>query len=163
MNITTMLHRYSDISLKNVLENHKFAIVSIPKLDIDVIEDLSPLLYPFEYAKSVCEVMNNFIEDDEEPLFTKFSLYTPSLDTDKAIIKLSFIEEESTEFEIEIETVEEIIAALENQLKPSLAAPLNYKTKNDIYIVQPNQKRFWTVETGREDANELINQILCEI
>ena len=40
---------------------------------------------------------------------------------------------------------------------------LNYKTGNEIFIVRPNQKRFWTQSMAIEDASELILEILNEV
>ena len=37
---------------------------------------------------------------------------------------------------------------------------LNYKTGNDIYIIRPNQRRFWSQSMALEDASELILEIL---
>ena len=40
---------------------------------------------------------------------------------------------------------------------------LNYKTGNEIFIVRPNQRRFWTQSMAIEDAAELILEILNEV
>jgi hypothetical protein len=40
---------------------------------------------------------------------------------------------------------------------------LNYKTDNDIYIIRPNQRRFWSQSMALEDASELILEILNDI
>ena len=40
---------------------------------------------------------------------------------------------------------------------------LNYKTGNEIFIVRPNQRRFWTQSMAIEDASELILEILNEV
>ena len=37
---------------------------------------------------------------------------------------------------------------------------LNYKTGDDIYIIRPNQRRFWSKSMALEDASELILEIL---
>ena len=37
---------------------------------------------------------------------------------------------------------------------------LNYKTGNDIYLIRPNQRRFWSQSMALEDASELILEIL---
>jgi len=37
---------------------------------------------------------------------------------------------------------------------------LNYKTGDDIYIIRPNQRRFWSQSMALEDASELILEIL---
>lgn len=40
---------------------------------------------------------------------------------------------------------------------------LNYKKGNDIYIIRPNQRRFWSKSMALDDASELILEILNEI
>ena len=37
---------------------------------------------------------------------------------------------------------------------------MNYKTGDDIYIIRPNQRRFWSQSVALEDASELILEIL---
>jgi hypothetical protein len=37
---------------------------------------------------------------------------------------------------------------------------VNYYNGNDIYIIRPNQRRFWTRTMAMEDASELILEIL---
>jgi len=37
---------------------------------------------------------------------------------------------------------------------------LNYKRGDDIYIIRPNQRRFWSKSMALEDATELILEIL---
>jgi hypothetical protein len=37
---------------------------------------------------------------------------------------------------------------------------LNYKAGDDIYIIRPNQRRFWSQSMAFEDASDLILEIL---
>ena len=37
---------------------------------------------------------------------------------------------------------------------------INYKVDNDIYIIRPNQRRFWSKSMALEDASELILELL---
>ena len=37
---------------------------------------------------------------------------------------------------------------------------LNYYDGDDIYIIRPNQRRFWSNGAALEDATDLINEIL---
>lgn len=37
---------------------------------------------------------------------------------------------------------------------------LNFKIDNDIYMVRPNQRRFWSQSMALEDSSELIVEIL---
>ena len=37
---------------------------------------------------------------------------------------------------------------------------LNYKKGNDIYIIRPNQRRFWSQSMALEDSSELIMEML---
>jgi len=39
---------------------------------------------------------------------------------------------------------------------------LNYKDGDDVFLVRPNQRRFWTQTMAMEDASELILEILNE-
>ncbi len=45
----------------------------------------------------------------------------------------------------------------------SLEKKLNYSIGNDIYIIRPNQRRFWSKSMALEDASELINEILTGV
>ena len=84
------------------------------------------------------------------------------------ITKVAF---EDSEREVSISSVDihDILRDLDKELWQKKATniyfrkKLNYKTGNEIFIVRPNQRRFWTQSMAIEDASELILEILNEV
>jgi hypothetical protein len=83
------------------------------------------------------------------------------------MIKISFNEKKNKTFQSN-EFIDEELKKLDKHLWEEKATniffrkKLNYKTGNDIYIIRPNQQRFWSQSMALEDASELILEILNE-
>ena len=48
----------------------------------------------------------------------------------------------------------------EDEFVETLKKQINYFVGNKIYIIKPNQKRFWNLSSAISDATELIGEIL---
>lgn len=117
------------------------------------------------YADLISSELNDFL--DGQGMFANSTFYRIERQSPLMMIKISFseINEEISESN---ESVEKSLKVLDKQLWEKKAVniyfrkKLNYKSENDIYIIRPNQKRFWSKSMAIEDASELILEILTE-
>jgi len=83
------------------------------------------------------------------------------------MIKLSFNKQETNTIRSK-EFVDEELKKIDKHLWEKKSSniyfrkKLNYKTGDDIYIIRPNQRRFWSKSMAIEDASDLILEILNE-
>jgi type I restriction-modification system DNA methylase subunit len=120
-----------------------------------------------DYAVKVSKHLNDFLQNQNLyancTIFVKVNHFSPLMitkvtfeDTEKAVLK-------------SIVPIDDILKDLDKELWQKKATniyfrkKLNYKTGNDIFIIRPNQKRFWTQSMAIEDASELILEILNEV
>lgn len=120
-----------------------------------------------DYAVKVSEHLNDFLKNQNLyancTIFVKVNHFSPLMitkvtfeDTEKAVLK-------------SIVPIDDILKVLDKELWKKKATNIyfrkkvNYKTGNDIFIIRPNQKRFWTQSMAIEDASELILEILNEV
>ncbi len=120
-----------------------------------------------DYAAKVSQHLNDFLQNQNLyancTIFEKVNHFSPLMitkvtfeDTEKAVLK-------------SIVQIDDILKDLDKELWQKKATniyfrkKLNYKTGNDIFIIRPNQKRFWTQSMAIEDASELILEILNEV
>lgn len=107
--------------------------------------------------------LNDFL--DAQELFANATVYNINKFTPLMMIKLSFSNEQK-EIVFSNEFVNDGLKELDKHLWEEKAAniyfrkKLNYKKGNDIYIIRPNQRRFWSQSMALEDASELILEIL---
>jgi type I restriction-modification system DNA methylase subunit len=125
---------------------------------------LLPALKTSEYAIMLCEELNNFLEG--QSLFANPTVYL--LDRSPlAMIKVTF-RDTKKEIVISKENVSNELKPLDKKLWKKDASNiyfrknLNYYDGDDVYIIRPNQRRFWTKSAALEDASELILEILTE-
>jgi type I restriction-modification system DNA methylase subunit len=141
------------------------------KYSIDLFhkQEKSIALYPtlqdqtVQYGKIISNELNDFLDDQD--LFANATVYNINRFTPLMMIKLSFAKEQK-----EILTSEEFVDGELKKIDQHLweekatniyfRKKLNYKTGNDIYIIRPNQRRFWSHSMALEDASELILEIL---
>ena len=82
-----------------------------------------------------------------------------------ALVKLSFGGEKKELIHSD-ENMDAIFQSLDQKLWKKNAEnlyfrkKLNYYDGDDIYIIRPNKRRFWTQTMAMEDASELILEIL---
>lgn len=128
---------------------------------------LNPVLphQPTEYAHKICSELNDFI--DEQGLFVNATVYDINQYTHLMMIKLTF-NKKSSGITVSKERIDKELRMLDQYLWEKKSTniyfqkKLNYKTGDDIYIIRPNQRRFWSQSMALEDASELILEILNE-
>lgn len=132
-------------------------------------QEKSVSLYPVteiqvqEYSKVIGEEINNFLDGQE--LYANLTVYNISRFTPLMMVKLTF-DKIDKEVKTSKEFVDKELKQLDQQLWEKKSSSiyfrkkLNYKTEEDIYIIRPNQRRFWSKSMAIEDASELILEIL---
>lgn len=174
---------FESINKQVETEINKIILSVLSDKDITLIEDslmnldlfhrqensvaLHPITFPEikEYAEVICQEQNQFL--GQQDLFLNATLYKIGSFSPLMMIKLSFDKEDNDIFFSE-ENVSDKLKDLDKHLWEQNAPniyfrkKLNYKTKNEIYLIRPNQKRFWSKSMAREDSNELILEILNE-
>jgi type I restriction-modification system DNA methylase subunit len=133
-------------------------------------KEKSIALYPLlqgqtsEYGKTIGAELNDFL--DGQDLFANATIYNSiSRFTPLMMIKLSF-DNKQKEIATSKEFVDDELKKIDQHLWEEKSSniyfrkKLNYKTGDDIYIIRPNQRRFWSKSMALEDASELILEIL---
>ncbi|MCK9220702.1 MAG: SAM-dependent methyltransferase [Bacteroidales bacterium] len=153
-------------------DSDKWAIDDLINYSIDLFEnkEKSKALYPVlpaqtsEYGKLISNELNDFL--DGQDLFANATVFESiNRNSPLMMIKLSF-EKEKKEIKKSNEFLDDELKEIDKSLwdKKSLniyfRKKLNYKTGDDIYIIRPNQRRFWSQSMALEDAPELILEIL---
>lgn len=152
-------------------DSEKWAIDDMINYSIDLFEskEKSVALYPVlsnqptEYAKVIFDEINAFLDSQE--LYANLTVYNISRFTPLMMVKLTF-EKKKKEVTSSKEFVDKELKQLDRQLWEKKSSSiyfrkkLNYKTGDDIYIIRPNQRRFWSQSMALEDASELILEIL---
>jgi type I restriction-modification system DNA methylase subunit len=126
---------------------------------------LLPVTNVTDYSKRISAEINEFLNNQE--IVCSATVYKTPYFSPLMMIKLSF----GTEANLikSEENVAEELKRLDKILWQEKATniyfrkKLNYKTGNEIFIVRPNQRRFWTQSMAIEDASELILEILNEV
>lgn len=169
------VNKYVEDELNKILldclsENDRFIIQHLlSNIDLFHNQEKSKALNPvkpgqaFEYGKTICAEINAFIDDDD--FFVNATTFNINKFTPLMMIKLSFSEEQK-EIVISKESIDDELKKLDKYLWEEKATniyfrkKLNYKTEDDVYIIRPNQRRFWSQSMAMEDATELILEIL---
>jgi uncharacterized protein YlzI (FlbEa/FlbD family) len=116
-----------------------------------------------EYGAVISDEINDFLEG--QGLFLNATVYNISRFTPLMMIKLSFGKKRkdvSTSDEFVDDELKKIDKSLWEEKSSSIyfRKKLNYMTGDDIYIIRPNQRRFWSNSMAIEDAAELVLEIL---
>lgn len=166
--------RMQDIILKDLMQLSSREIALIKdtikySLDLFYYQTKSIALYPVsenqiqEYAQTLTSELNIFLDDDHA--FVNAVIYDIKSFTPLMMIKLS---NSSIQKDIVIsnENIDTELKKLDRYLWSKKAAniyfrkKLNYRKHDDIYIIRPNQCRFWSKSMALEDASELILELL---
>lgn len=138
-------------------------------LDLFHRQENSIALYParqeqtIAYGKTISTELNEFLESQN--LFVCVTVYNVNRFTSLMMIKLSFTKKQK-EIEISNEFLDEELKEIDKSLWERKSQniyfrkKLNYTKDDDIYIIRPNQRRFWTQSMALEDASELILEML---
>jgi hypothetical protein len=124
---------------------------------------LSPVKNIMPYSKILCDEINDFLIDQE--LYVNATVYRINSDTPLVMVKLSF-NREKTSCEISNENIDMELKRLNQHLWEKrgrniyFRKKLNYYDGDDIYVIRPNQRRFWTQSAAINDAPEIIVECL---
>lgn len=157
--------------LYNLSANDIIRISDTISLSVDLFhkQEKSIALYPLlqeqtlEYGKIITTELNDFL--DGQDLFANATVYHISRFTPLMLIKLSFAKKQK-EIVRSKDFVDDELKKIDQYLWEKKSSniyfrkKLNYKTGDDIYIIRPNQRRFWSQSMALEDASELILEIL---
>jgi type I restriction-modification system DNA methylase subunit len=158
-------------NLLNLDDRQKRLITDTITYNLDLLEnkEKSKALYPVlpeqivEYGRLICNGINDFL--DGQDLFANATIYNISKFTPLMMVKLSF-DKKQKELAPSKEFVDNELKKIDQHLWEEKSSniyfrkKLNYKIGDDIYIIRPNQRRFWSKSMAIEDASELILEIL---
>ena len=118
------------------------------------------------FSTLVSDELNNFLDGQglyaNATIFNTINRFSPLM-----MIKLSFEDTKKESYQSE-EFVDIELKKIDTFLWEKKATniyfrkKLNYKSGKDVYIIRPNQRRFWTQSMALEDVSELILEILNE-
>ena len=120
------------------------------------------------YAKMLCDEINEFLNYGDYKVNAK--IYKVSPHTPLCMVALKFVN-------IEAVTSPEIVDS-KNDFEKNLTKinkytlqeysqniyvrkQIRYYDDDTIFIIKPNQKRFWTQSQGIEDANTIISELIA--
>ncbi|WP_201608332.1 class I SAM-dependent DNA methyltransferase [Psychrobacter immobilis] len=116
-----------------------------------------------DYSQVIANSLNAFIKDQN--LYVNATIFDISHYSPLMMVKLSFSKEKET-IHVSNENVSAQLKQLDEKLWEEKASNiyvrkiLNYKSDDDILIVRPNQRRFWSKSMAMEDGSNLILEIL---
>ncbi|WP_452602078.1 HsdM family class I SAM-dependent methyltransferase [Pontimicrobium sp. MEBiC06410] len=169
----TIEDELNNIILSDLSEYDRFTIQHLlNNIDLFHKQEKSKALFPARqeqvkmFSTLISNELNNFLEGQNlfanTTIFNSINRFSPLM-----MIKISFNEKKNKTFQSN-EFIDEELKKLDKHLWEEKATniffrkKLNYKTGNDIYIIRPNQQRFWSQSMALEDASELILEILNE-
>lgn len=127
---------------------------------------LLPILDVKKYSNSISNKLNDFL--GKQNLYANTTIFDLNRFSPLMMIKISFCDTKKKIIKSK-EKIEDELRRIDKKLLEERATniyfrkKLNYKTNNDIYIIRPNQRRFWSQSMALEDASELILEILNDI
>lgn len=172
-NDTIELERQAnDYILTNILRLSKEECINIQDTidySIDIFERqraskaLLPIIESKLYTSRLCFILNEFLI--EQGLFANGIVFSINQDSPLAMVKISFGKEhheiEQSKLDVQNE-LKEIDKRLWDEKGGGIyfRKKLNYYNGDSIYIIRPNQRRFWTQSMAMQDASDLIVEIL---
>lgn len=120
-----------------------------------------------DYAIKVSQHLNDFLQNQN--LYANCTVYENIRHFSPLMITKVAFGDSERKVSISSVDIHDILRDLDKELWQKKATniyfrkKLNYKTGNEIFIVRPNQRRFWTQSMAIEDASELILEILNEV
>ena len=126
---------------------------------------LFPVLETKEYAITLSSELNSFLE--KQDIYVNVLMFNVNRYSPLMLIKISFssIEKDIEKSDEDLDSVLKKIDGFlwkEKATNIYIRKKLNYKIGDDIYVIRPNQRRFWSRSAATEDATELILEILNE-
>ena len=124
---------------------------------------LLPIQNNLDYVKQICLTLNSFV--DGQGLFVNGTTYTTQQHSPLDMAKISFGKENQEIVQSELDVQKEL-KKIDKHLWEEKGGgiyfrkKLNYYDGDSIYIIRPNQRRFWTQSMAMQDASDLIIEIL---
>lgn len=115
------------------------------------------------YTKEICDKMNSFLEDVGH--FVNGMVYCIDKKSSLSIVKLT-ISETKSDIKTSPVQVNDELKRINQYLWEEKGGniyfrkSLNYYDGDSIYVIRPNQRRFWTKSMAMEDASNLLLEIL---
>jgi len=175
-----------DYDKKNKLENELNKIVEsqyqLSDTEIALIDDfidttsdlfdkqensnaILPALKLDKYIEVLCSELDDFLAASE--ICTNATVFPTNKTLPLTLVKISFERKEKKRNAItSIVKLEKELSLLEKKLWKKkteniyFRKKLNYYENESIYLIRPNQRRFWTRSMASEDASEIIMDIL---
>ncbi len=170
--------------LEENVDNYIFSIYNTTNEELQIIEDFIVYSIPLlikknnyvvssssnsllrDYSNRICQKLNDYLQ--EQNLFANATIYTINKSSPLMMMKLSFSNEQKELIQSEVDVSKEL-KKLDEYLWENRATNIyfrkrmNYKDGDDVYIIRPNQRRFWTPTMAIEETSELILEILNEV
>jgi hypothetical protein len=124
---------------------------------------LHPVKNIIPYVKMLCDEINGFLIDQE--LYVNSTVYKINNDTPLVMVKLSF-DKDKTKYVNSNENIDNELQKINQDLWEQRGCniyfrkKMNYYDGDDIYVIRPNQRRFWTQSAALDDASEIIIECL---
>jgi len=119
---------------------------------------------PIEYGKIISEELNGFL--DSQDLFINATIFN-NINRNSPLMMIKLTHEKiKRDIKFSDEKLDDELKKIDEQLweKKALGIyfrkKLNYSKGNEIFIIRPNQRRFWSKSMALEDASELILEML---
>jgi len=163
-NIENLIAKSFDLT-----ERDKILINDIVNINIDLFHkqekslSLFPVLDYQPYAEMICSELNSFLEQTELKVYA--TIFLSQRRSQLSLLKLTFGDKTKL-VSVSKEDLNDELKTLDKKLYQKQAAniyfrkKLNYYDTDDIFIVRPNQRRFWSLTMAMEDAADLIIEIL---
>lgn len=121
-----------------------------------------PVLNSEDYTNRLSRELNDWLQDVDLKVST--TIYEINRNCPLYMVKISFGTEQKTIFESKENIYEELKRLDENLWKEESSSlyfrkKLNYYDGDDVYIIKPNQRRFWSQTVAMEDSKELLIEI----
>lgn len=178
---STDFEGYNNVELEQEIDNIIYETIALNPRDLITINDsleyglelfenkakskaLLPIITNEDYAYLLTNDINDFLESQN--LFANPTIFAPDRSSPLAMVKISFdnvkkgITQSEEHISKELKSIDKKLWKKETNIY--FRKHLNYYDGDDIYIIRPNQRRFWTKTSAMEDASELILEILTE-
>lgn len=124
---------------------------------------IAPILDSNLYLSVLCREIQAFLEGQN--LFVNGTTYTVQRHSPLAMVKISFGKDnlEIVQSKLDVQNeLKELDKRLWDKKEGGIyfRKKLNYYDGDNIYIIRPNQRRFWTQSMAMQDASDLIVEIL---
>ncbi|MCL2247279.1 MAG: SAM-dependent methyltransferase [Lentimicrobiaceae bacterium] len=116
-----------------------------------------------KYGEVVCKDLNDFLEGQN--IFASATVFERDIHNPLCLVKISF-DKKKKQVTTSKERISKELKKIDNYLWSKKSGSiyfrkkLNYYDGDDIFIIRPNQRRFWSQSMAMEDASELILEIL---